>query len=78
VQCSAGAGLGKKWQWVCSNYYWGSAAETLERKDVWGKTIGKNPCSYFRAHLKLLEMTEFSSLSDWKSFKVGLAACMTV
>ena len=78
VQCGAGAGLGKKGQWVCANYYWGSAGETLDRKDIWGKTIGKNPCAYFREHLRLLEQTEFDSVADWKSFKIGLAACETV
>ena len=76
VQCGAGAGL--RAQWVCANYYFGSAASTLNQKDTWGKTIGKNPCAFFRAHLRLLEMTEFSSVSDWKSFKIGLAACETV
>lgn len=78
AQCGAGAGLGKKGQWVCANYYWGSAAMTLENKDVWGKHAGENPCAYFRAHLQLLEMTEFSSPSSWKVFKIGLAACETV
>ncbi|WP_163098671.1 hypothetical protein GL267_008685 [Acidithiobacillus ferrianus] len=78
VQCGAGAGLGKKAQWVCANYYWGSAGETLARKDIWGKKIGKNPCAFFRAHLRLLELTEFDSVSDWKTFKIGLAACETV
>ncbi|WP_163098563.1 hypothetical protein GL267_003000 [Acidithiobacillus ferrianus] len=75
VQC---AGLGRRAQWVCANYYWGSAGETLERKDIWGKTIGKNPCAFFRAHIRLLELTEFDSPANWKSFKIGLAACETV
>lgn len=78
VQCAAGAGLGRRGQWVCANYYWGSAAATLWQKDIWGKRIGLNPCAFFREHIRLLEMTEFDSLSDWKSFKIGLAACMTV
>jgi hypothetical protein len=78
VQCSTGAGLGRRGQWVCVNYYWGSAASSFEQKDIWGKTDGENPCAFFRAHLRLLEQTEFDSASDWKSFKVGLAACMTV
>ena len=78
VQCAAGAGLGRRGQWVCANYYWGSAAETLNQKDIWGKTVGKNPCAFFRSHLRLLEQTEFNSPSDWKAFKVGLAACETV
>lgn len=78
VQCAAGSGLGKKGQWVCANYYFGSAAATLGQKDIWGKTVGKNPCAFFRSHLPLLELTEFSSISNWKAFKVGLAACETV
>ena len=78
VQCGAGAGLGKKGQWVCMNDFYGSAGATLRRKDIWGKTVDKNPCAFFRAHLQLLEQTEFSSPEDWKSFKIGLAACMTV
>lgn len=78
VQCAAGSGLGKKGQWVCANYYYGSAASTLNQKDTWGKHIGLNPCAFFREHLRLLEMTEFSSVSDWKAFKIGLAACETV
>ena len=78
VQCAAGAGLGRRGQWVCANYYWGSAAETLNQKDIWGKTVGKNPCAFFRSHLRLLEQTEFDSASDWRSFKIGLAACETV
>ena len=78
VQCGAGAGLGKKGQWVCANDYFGSAAATLRQKDIWGKRIGLNPCAFFREHIRLLEVTEFDSLSDWRSFKIGLAACMTV
>ena len=78
IQCAADAGLGKKGQWVCANYYWGSAASTLNQKDTWGKHVGLNPCAYFREHLRLLEQTEFDSPSDWKSFKIGLAACETV
>ena len=78
VQCSAGAGLGRRGQWVCANDYYGSAGATLEQKDVWGKAVDKNPCAFFRAHLQLLEQTEFSSPEDWKSFKIGLAACETV
>ena len=78
VQCGAGAELGKKGQWVCANEFYGSAAQTLSQKDIWGKTIGENPCAYFREHLRLLEQTEFDSVSDWRSFKIGLAACMTV
>ena len=75
VQCS---GLGKTGQWVCANDYIGSAAMTLEHKDVWGKRVGENPCAYFRSHLRLLEQTEYNSISDWRSFKIGLAACETV
>ena len=75
VQC---AGLGQRGQWVCANYFYGSAAATLDQKDVWGKHIGLNLCAFFRAHLRLLELTEFDSPSDWKAFKVGLAACETV
>ena len=75
VQCS---GLGKTGQWVCANYYWGSAASTLDHKDVWGKRVGENPCAFFRAHLRSLELTEFDSPSNWKAFKIGLAACETV
>lgn len=78
VQCSAGAGLGKTGRWICANYFFGSAGATLRRKDIWGKTVDKNPCAFFRAHLKLLEQTEFDSPSDWKAFKIGLAACETV
>ncbi len=78
VQCGKGAGLGRRGQWVCANDFFGSAAATLGQKDIWGKTVGKNPCAFFREHIRLLEMTEFDSLSDWKSFKIGLAACMTV
>lgn len=78
IQCAADAGLGKKGQWVCANYYWGSAAATLRHKDIWGKRIGLNPCAFFREHIRLLEVTEFDSLSDWRSFKIGLAACETV
>ena len=78
VQCAAGAGLGRGGQWVCANYYWGSAAATLGQKDIWGKTVGKNPCAFFREHIRLLEVTEFDSPADWKAFKIGLAACMTV
>ena len=78
VQCSAGAGLNKTGRWICANDYFGSAGATLEQKDVWGKTVDKNPCAFFRAHLKLLEQTEFDSPEDWKSFKIGLAACETV
>lgn len=78
VQCGAGAGLGRRGQWVCANDYFGSAAATLGQKDIWGKTVGKNPCAFFRAHLRLLEITEFDSIDDWKSFKIGLAACETV
>lgn len=78
VQCAAGAGLGRRGQWACANYYWGSGIGEIEHKDIWGKHIGLNPCAYFRAHLRLLEQTEFSSPSDWKAFKVGLAACETV
>ena len=75
VQC---AGLSRRGQWVCANYYYGSAAMTLEHKDVWGKRVGENPCAYFRSHLRLLEQTEYNSISDWRSFKIGLAACETV
>ena len=78
VQCGAGAGLGRKGQWVCANYYWGSGIGEIENKDTWGKHVGLNPCAYFRAHLRLLELTEFSSISNWKAFKIGLAACETV
>ena len=78
VQCGTGAGLGRRRQWVCANYFYGSAAATLRQKDIWGKSVGKNPCAYFRAHIRLLELTEFSSISNWKAFKVGLAACETV
>ena len=78
VQCAAGAGLGRRGQWVCANYYWGSGIGEIEHKDIWGKHIGLNPCAYFRAHLRLLELTEFDSVSDWRSFKIGLAACETV
>ena len=78
VQCGKGAGLGRRGRWVCANDFYGSAAASLRRKDIWGKTIGKNPCAFFREHIRLLEMTEFDSLSDWKSFKIGLAACETV
>ncbi len=78
VQCGAGSGLGRRGQWVCANYFYGSAASTLNQKDVWGKHIGLNPCAFFRAHLRLLELTEFDSVADWKSFKIGLAACETV
>ena len=78
VQCSAGAGLGKKGQWVCANYFYGSAAGELENKGVWGKHLGINSCAYFREHLRLLELTEFDSVANWKSFKIGLAACETV
>lgn len=75
VQC---AGLGRRGQWVCANEFFGSGIGEIENKDVWGKRVGLNPCSYFRAHLRLLEQTEFDSPSDWRSFKIGLAACMTV
>ena len=78
VQCGTGAGLGRRGQWVCANDFFGSAAATLGQKDIWGKTVGKNPCAFFRAHIRLLELTEFSSVSDWRSFKIGLAACETV
>ena len=78
VQCGAGAGLGRRGQWVCANYYFGSAAGELENKGVWGKHLGINSCAYFREHLRLLETTEFDSVADWKSFKIGLAACETV
>ena len=78
VQCAAGAGLGRRGQWVCANYYFGSAASSFEHKDIWGKRVGLNPCAFFRAHLRLLEQDEFSSVSNYKSFQVGLAACMTV
>ena len=78
AQCGAGAGLGRRGQWVCANEFYGSAASTLNQKDVWGKHVGENPCAFFREHLQLLEMTEFSSVSNWKSFKIGLAACETV
>ncbi len=75
VQCS---GLDKTGRWVCANYFYGSAAATLDNKDTWGKRIGENPCAFFREHIVELEQTEFSSVSDWKSFKIGLAACETV
>ena len=78
VQCGAGSGLGKTGQWVCANYFYGSGIGEIENKDVWGKRVGLNPCAYFRSHLRLLEQTEFNSPSDWKAFKVGLAACETV
>ena len=75
VQC---AGLGRRGQWVCANEFFGSGIGEIENKDVWGKRVGLNPCSYFRAHLRLLEQTEFNSPADWKAFKIGLAACETV
>ena len=75
VQC---AGFGRRGQWVCANEFFGSGIGEIENKDVWGKHIGLNPCAYFRAHLRLLELTEFDSPSNWKSFKIGLAACETV
>lgn len=75
VQC---AGLGRRGQWVCANDYFGSAAATLNQKDVWGKRVGLNPCAFFRANLRSLETTEFNSVSNWKEFKIGLAACETV
>ena len=78
IQCGAGAGLGRRGQWVCANDYFGSAASTLNQKDVWGKHIGLNPCAFFRANLRSLETTEFNSVSNWKEFKIGLSACETV
>ena len=75
VQC---AGLGRRGQWVCANFYYGSAAGTLNQQDVWGKHMGLNPCAYFRAHLRALEQTEYDSSLDWKDFTIGLAACETV
>ena len=78
AQCGAAAGLGRRGQWVCANEFYGSAAGELENKGVWGKHLGINSCAFFRAHLRLLEQTEFDSPSDWHSFQIGLAACMTV
>ncbi|MBU2717937.1 hypothetical protein HF563_00700 [Acidithiobacillus ferridurans] len=78
VQCGAGSGLGKKGQWVCANEFYGSGVGEIENKGVWGKHLGINSCAYFRAHIRLLETTEFDSVADWKSFKIGLAACETV
>ena len=75
VQCS---GFGRRGQWVCANFYYGSAAGMLNQQDVWGKRVGLNPCAFFRAHIRALEQTEFMSASNWENFKIGLAACETV